>query len=104
MTIKDFLVKNQTALIVWAGTALTAGVQYASGQNVSSADLIGVVIGLAKIVEPSLAITVAQIQQDIADVQAVIAKPSVQTVEKAVTDAEGIVNGIVAAPAVTPNQ
>lgn len=97
--VKAFLVKNQTALLTWLGTAALAGAQYFTTHTISSADLLGVLFGLLKIIEPDLTVTPAQVIKDGGDLAAAISKPSVQTIEQVVTDAEGIVNGVVAGAA-----
>lgn len=86
---------NRTGLAIWLGTVVTAVVQYfVLHQAVPSADLLGIVLGLVKIVQPENSVTVAQLETAIADLSAALTTKNAAAIGAVVADAEGIVAGV----------
>jgi len=87
---------NRTGLAIWLGTAITAAVQYfLLHVTPPSADLLGLVLGLVKVIQPENSVTVAQMQKAIADVQSAMATRSPAAINAVVADAEAIAGGVV---------
>jgi hypothetical protein len=87
---------NRSGLAIWLGTAITAAVQYfLLHLQPPSADLLGLVLGLVKVIQPENSVTVAQMQRAIADVQRAMAVKSPAAIGAVVADAEAIVDGVV---------
>jgi hypothetical protein len=87
--------ENRTGLSIWLGTALTACVQiFVLHIHPSSADLLGVVLGLVKILQPENSVTVAQLERAIADVSHALEAPSEGSIGAALNDAEAIAAGV----------
>ena len=90
--------ENRTGLAIWLGTAVTAALQYFwLHQVVASADLLGLVLGLVKIVQPENCVTVTQLEKAISDVSALLKTGNSAALGAVVADAEGIVAGVTAA-------
>jgi hypothetical protein len=90
--------ENRTGLAIWLGTAVTAGLQYfLLHQVVSSIDLLGLVLGLIKILQPDNCVTVAQFEKAIGDVSVLLKTGNSAAVGAVVADVEGLVAGTVTA-------
>ena len=90
--------ENRTGLAIWLGTAVTAGLQYfLLRQAVSSVDLLGLVLGLIKILQPDNCVTVAQLEKAIGDVSVLLKTENSAAVGAVVADVEGLVAGTVTA-------
>ncbi len=90
--------ENRTGLAIWLGTAVTAALQYFwLHQTVSSADILGLVLGLIKILQPENCVTVAQLEKAIGDVSALLKTGNSAAVGAVVADVEGLVAGVVQA-------
>jgi hypothetical protein len=90
--------ENRTGLAIWLGTAVTAGLQYfLLRQAVSSVDLLGLVLGLVKILQPDNCVTVAQLEKAIGDVSVLLKTGNSAAVGAVVADVEGLVAGTVTA-------
>lgn len=89
--------ENRTGLAIWLGTVVTAGVQYfLLHQPVSSVDLLGLVLGLVKILQPENCVTVVQMEKAIGDVAALLKAGNASAAGAVVADAEGLVAGVTA--------
>ena len=87
---------NRTALAIWLGTAITAALQFfLLHVQPPSADLLGLVIGLVKLIEPETAVTVPQLQHAMNDLCAALATKSPASIEHVFEDAQAIAVGIV---------
>jgi hypothetical protein len=87
--------ENRTGLAIWLGTAVTAGVQcFGLHQAVSSADLLGLVLGFVKILQPENCVTVAQLEKAIGDVSALLKTGNAAAAGTVVADAEGLVASV----------
>ncbi len=87
---------NRTGLSIWFGTALTAVAQYFwLHVSLPSVDILGIVLGLIKIIQPENVVTVGQLQKSIADVAAMITERTPDAINAVVADAESIVAGVV---------
>jgi len=64
-----------------------------------SADLLGLVVGFVKLIEPENAVTVPQLQRAITDLSSVLATKSPAAIESVVADAQTIAAGIIGQPA-----
>ncbi len=90
--------ENRTGLAIWLGTVVTAGLQYfLLRQAVSSIDLLGLVLGLIKILQPDNCVTVAQLEKAIGDVSVLLKTGNSAAVGAVVADVEGLVAGTVPA-------
>jgi hypothetical protein len=90
--------ENRTGLAIWLGTAVTAGLQYFwLHETVSSADLLGLVLGLVKILQPENCVTVAQLEKAISDVSELMKTGNSAAVGAVVADVEGLVAGVMKA-------
>jgi len=90
--------ENRTGLAIWFGTAVTAGLQYFwLRQAASSIDLLGLVLGLIKILQPDNCVTVAQLEKAIGDVSVLLKTENSAAVGAVVADVEGLVAGTVTA-------
>ena len=90
--------ENRTGLAIWLGTAVTAGLQcFWLHQEVSSIDLLGLVLGLVKILQPDNCVTVTQLEKAIGDVSVLVKTGNSAAVGAVVADVEGIVAGTVTA-------
>jgi len=88
--------ENRTGLAIWLGTAVTAALQYfLLRQVVSSADILGLVLGLIKILQPENCVTVAQLEKAIGDVSVLLKTGNSAAVGAVVVDVEGLVAGVV---------
>lgn len=87
--------ENRTGLAIWFGTAVTAGLQYFWLHGaVSPADLLGLVLGLVKILQPENCVTVAQLEKAIGDVSVLMKTGNSAAVGTVVADVEGLVTGV----------
>jgi hypothetical protein len=87
---------NRSGLAIWLGTVITAAVQYFLLHiTPPSADLLGLVLGLVKVIQPENSVTVAQMQRAIADVQSAMAVKSPAAIGAVVADAEAIAGGVI---------
>lgn len=60
---------NRTGLAMWLGTAMTAAIQYfLLGLPLPPGDLLGIVLGFVKILEPETAVTLVQLEKAVLDV------------------------------------
>ena len=89
---------NRTGLAIWLGTAMTAAVQcFVLKQTLPSEDLLGIILGFVKIVEPETAVTVPQLETAIADVAQLIRMKNPAEIETVAADmgtiAAGVTNG-----------
>jgi len=89
---------NRTGLAIWLGTAMTAAVQcFVLKQTLPSEDLLGIILGFVKIVEPETAVTVPQLETAIADVAQLIRTKNPAEIETVAADmgtiAAGVTNG-----------
>ena len=78
MSVKEFFdsAQNRTGMSIWVGTAITALIQrFIFHEFLSSADLLGIVLGFLKIVEPDNTVTVSQLKKSMADMGVLIAAP-----------------------------
>lgn len=88
---------NRTALAIWLATIITALVQYFVFHTApSSADLLGVVLGLVKVIEPDSAVTVSQLEKAVADTATAITTKSPAAIESAAADAVEIAKETIA--------
>jgi hypothetical protein len=86
---------NRTALAIWLATVITAALQYfLLHVRPPSADLLGLVIGLVKLIEPETAVTVPQLQRAMADLSMALATKSPAAIERVVADTQIIAAGI----------
>lgn len=91
--------ENRTGLSIWLGTAVTAAAQvFLLHTHPLSADLLGVVLGLVKILQPENSVTVAQLEKAIADLSHAVAAPAPATIGNVLQDAEAIAAGVIAKP------
>jgi len=91
---------NRTALAIWLGTAMTAALQYfLLHVQPPSADLLGLVIGFVKLIEPETAVTVPQLQRAMTDLSTALATKSPAAIERVVADTQTIAAGIITPPA-----
>jgi hypothetical protein len=87
--------ENRTGLVIWFGTAATAGLQYLwLHEAISSALILGLVLGLVKILQPENCVTVAQLEKAIGDVSALMKTGNSAAVGAVVADVEGLVAGV----------
>lgn len=87
--------ENRTGLSIWLGTAVTASVQvFVFHTQLPTADLLGVVLGLVKILQPQNSVTVTQLETAIADVSRAIRAPTPAAIGTALGDAEAIAAGV----------
>jgi hypothetical protein len=90
---------NRTGLSIWLGTAMTAAVQYFGlHAQLSSVDVLGIVLGFVKIIQPENIVTVGQLQKAIADVSTMITAKTPAAINAVVADAESIVADVVQEP------
>lgn len=99
-SIKVFLRSptNRTGLAIWLGTAVTAVLQYfVLKQALPSEDLLGIILGFVKILEPETAVTMAQLETAISDVAQLIKTKNPAEIETVLADvgtiAAGVTNG-----------
>lgn len=86
---------NRTGLAVWLGTAMTAAVQYfVLRQALPSEDLLGIILGFMKILEPETAVTVTQLETAIADVGQLIKTKNPAEITTVAADMGMIVAGV----------
>jgi|GEM_PF-4652516 hypothetical protein len=98
MVLKQFFdsPENRTGLSIWIGTALTAVTQYFwLHVPLPSADILGIILGLIKIIQPENTVTVELLQKTIADVSVMITEKTPGAINAVVADAESIVGGVV---------
>lgn len=87
--------QNRTGISIWIGTAITALVQeFVLHRALSPADLLGLVLGLLKIIEPENTATLAQLETVAADVKALIATHGPQALARVAADASGLVAAV----------
>jgi hypothetical protein len=87
---------NRTGISIWLGTFITMMVQYFVLHLLPpSADLLGLVLGLVKIIQPENTVTVAQLQRAVADVRAALTGKNPEAISAVVSDAEGIASAVV---------
>lgn len=97
MILKEFLQspQNRTGLSIWIGTAITAGIQqFVLHQALSTADLLGLVLGFLKIVEPENTATLAQLEGAVADVKALMMAHSPAALAEVAEDVRGLVKAV----------
>jgi len=88
---------NRAGLSAWLATAVTALMQYIVTHHIPpAADLLGLVIGLAAILQPDNSVTVSQLEQAISDARNMLVTKTPASVVNLVADAEGIVAGVTA--------
>ncbi len=87
--------QNRTGVSIWAGTAITALLQqFVAHQALSPADLLGLVLGFLKIIEPETTVTISQLEGAVADVKALIATRSPAALANVAADANGLIKGV----------
>ena len=87
--------QNRTGVSIWIGTAMTALIQqFVVHQGLSAADLLGLVLGFLKIVEPETTVTLAQLEGAVADVKALITTRSPEALGRVAADANGLVEAV----------
>lgn len=87
--------QNRTGISIWIGTAITALVQYfVAHQTLSFVDLLGLILGFLKIVEPETTVTLAQLEGIITDVKEMITKESPGALAKITNDTSGLIEAI----------
>ena len=90
--------ENRTGLAIWLGTAVTVALQYFwLHQAFSAVDILGLVLGLVKIVQPENCVTVAQLEKAIGDVSILLKTGNSAAVGAVVADVDGLVAGVVQA-------
>jgi hypothetical protein len=90
---------NRTGLSIWFGTLITAAVQYFLLHiTPPSADMLGLVLGLVKIIQPENAVTVSELQKSIADLSSALSAKTPGNIAALIMDAEQIVDGVVSNP------
>ncbi|MBU6419054.1 MAG: hypothetical protein KGQ79_04925 [Proteobacteria bacterium] len=97
MNLKSFLdsPQNRTGLSIWIGTAVTAFFQqFIAHQSLSTVDLLGLVLGFLKIVEPETTVTLAQLQKSLSDVRSLVSVPKADTIAGVISDVNGIAQAI----------
>jgi hypothetical protein len=95
--VKTFLASpaNRSGLAIWLGTAIVALCQYFVFHNTpSSADLLGLLVGFIRIIEPDASVSVGELAKTISDVQSVIATKSPASIAAVVGDGEKLVDGV----------
>ncbi|MBU6448062.1 MAG: hypothetical protein KGQ26_00400 [Rhodospirillales bacterium] len=98
MSVRQFFnsPQNRTGISIWAGTMITASIQYfVFHQAISSIDLFGLILGFLKIVEPENTVTIPQLQKSITDIRALFARPTSESLVNAASDVNGFVKAIV---------
>ena len=101
MGLSDLLAteSNRTGLSLWIGTAIVAAIQYfILHQTPATADLLGAVVGLLKILQPDANVTVTQLASEITAVKALIAAPDAAKLGAVINDTEALVAGAVNNP------
>ncbi len=87
--------QNRTGVSIWVGTAITALVQqFAFHQALTAADLLGLILGILKILEPESTATLAQLQKTVADVKSLVSLPNTESLAGVVLDAGEFVKAI----------
>lgn len=87
--------QNRTGISIWIGTAVTALIQqFVVHQALSAVDLLGLILGLLKIVEPETTVTLAQLEGAVADVKALITERSPAALASVAADVSGLVQAI----------
>ncbi len=88
---------NRTGLALWLGTAITAFLQhFLLHMKLPPADLLGIILGLVKILQPENTVTVAQMQKAMTDLTVMLRTKNPADLETVVKDAEGLVAGVLA--------
>jgi hypothetical protein len=86
--------ENRTGLSIWLGTAITALLQcLVLHQSLSAADLLGLVLGLVKIMQPENSVTVGQMQRAIGDVRGALQTGGAAAIANAANDIATIAAG-----------
>lgn len=89
------LPQNRTGISIWIGTAITALIQqFVMHQALSTVDLLGLVLGFLKIVEPENTATLAQLEGAVTAVKALIATHSPDALASVAADASGLVKAV----------
>ncbi|MDE2240513.1 MAG: hypothetical protein KGJ73_11395 [Rhodospirillales bacterium] len=97
MNLKSFLdsPQNRTGLSIWIGTAITAFFQqFIAHQSLSTVDLLGLILGFLKIVEPETTVTLAQLQKSLIDVKSLISAPRADAIAGVISDVNEIAQAI----------
>lgn len=91
---------NQTGLVLWAATAVVAGIQWYHSGTINPADAAGIVAGLAKIVLPDNSITQNMLLKAGVDIQAALKNPD--SIGLVLADGATIIAAAKPAPVATP--
>ena len=97
MSIKKFFdsPQNRTGVSIWVGTAITGLIQrFVFHQTLSSVDLLGLILGLLKIIERENTATLAQLQKSVADLKDLFMTPNAESMGSAASDVAGFVKAI----------
>jgi hypothetical protein len=87
---------NRSGLSIWFGTALTAFVQYfVLHITLPSADILGIILGFVKIIQPENSVTVGQLQKSISDLSEMLLMRNSASVAAVVADTEAIVSNVI---------
>jgi hypothetical protein len=91
---------NRTGLVLWAGTAAAAAMQWYTTKAINPVDVVGVLMGLAKIVLPDNSITSRMLLKAGVDIQAALKNPD--SIGLVLADGATIVAAAKPSPLVTP--
>jgi hypothetical protein len=86
---------NRTGISIWLGTTITMLAQYfLFHMHPSSADLLGIVLGFVKVIQPENSVTVSQMQKAIADLSKAVTEKTPTAIGAEIWDVENIVAGV----------
>ncbi|MGE4481995.1 hypothetical protein [Acidocella sp.] len=88
--------QNRTGVSIWIGTVITALIQlFGLHETLPTADLLGLIIGFLKIIEPENTVTLAQLETAVADVKTLLTGHGSQAVVNIAEDADGLIQAAV---------
>ena len=97
MSAKNFLQspQNRTGLAIWLGTAITVLIQWGVlHQQLPAVDILGLVVGFLKIIEPETSVTTAQLEQAVSDVKMLLQSGDVTKVAAVASDVGALAHEI----------